>query len=333
MNYDVDILREALDMATAKSQYYLAQMAYNDAVEVEANKTREMHELKPASWWEKTFNTDGHLRRREEAVRIQMDLTLAKQNIQLFGLWRTSLNDSKERYESGPYEKVIRKMRHMYPSITGSSEMQVRQQAVSGELDERNILLYAYSKRGQLKAFQQSQEQCLAKARDAQELSKQLAQLDSPSFFHRIFNTSANQRYKQTKNALTSAKNKALSGYQTANQQKEQQRPDALEYLSGEGEAVIARLEPKYPELREKNHAHEHEQEQKQTQTQDHAPPYSKASPATDYNHTGKYGDSRQQFARRWNLKDTEPSEKEKSQSQYQDHPYALKTAPRTSRD
>ena len=126
MSNDIELLEESLDLETASRQMELAQMGYNDAVETEANKTREMHELKPASWWAQTFNTDGELRRREEGTKISMALNTAKRQKETYSTWKVALNPSAEKFEKGPYKKIIRELKKSYQGISGKSPSAVR---------------------------------------------------------------------------------------------------------------------------------------------------------------------------------------------------------------
>ena len=157
MSNDIELLEESLDLETASRQMELAQMGYNDAVETEANKTREMHELKPASWWAQTFNTDGELRRREEGTKISMALNTAKRQKETYSTWKVALNPSAEKFEKGPYKKIIRELKKSYQGISGKSPSAVRAQALTGELDERNALIWAYSAKAQLKEYKSLQ--------------------------------------------------------------------------------------------------------------------------------------------------------------------------------
>lgn len=249
MSHDIDILQEALDMEMASGQFDMAQMGFNDAVEQEANRTRELHELKPASWFTNVFNTDGELKRREEAVKIQMGLTHAQEKKEIFQLWRGALEPANDRYRKGPYQKIITELKKHYKGVVPKTPGQIRTDAVLGDLDQRNALLWAYSTQAQQNEFKKLQGAGSACAIEMANTAGALANLQKPSIFARMFNTPASQAYTQEKNRL-SAKQAALKHhYRDIQIQREPLKEPALAF-SMYGKKVIAAYEEKHPDLK-----------------------------------------------------------------------------------
>ena len=245
---DIDILEEALDLETASRQMDLAEMGYNEATEQEANRQREMHELKPASWWATTFNTDGELRRREEGVKIQMALTSAKQSKDVFSLWRSALEPSSDKFKKGPYLKIISQLKKFYPDVGKKSGTAIRQQAVSGELDERNALITAYTKQQAFTNFKQAQQGACAGAQALRDVAKQESMLEKPSLFHQMFNTKQFQSYSKQSNDLKETKSKLEQKYQEHCKKKTAHQSEAFEYVV-HWKSKQEQLKKKYPEL------------------------------------------------------------------------------------
>ena len=231
MNNDLDLLEEALDLETAHRQMELAEMGYNDAVETESNKTREMHELKPASWWAQTFNTDGELRRREEGTKISMALNTAKRQKETFSTWQIALSPSAEKFKNGPYAKIIRELKKVYQGVSGASPSAVRAQAIDGALDERNALIWAYSSKSKHAQFTSLQKSGASASSQRLENIKQLEGLQKPSLFAQIFNTPANKQYVQQKDALLKDQSHLKEKYKNIQKEREPLRSDATQYV------------------------------------------------------------------------------------------------------
>ena len=252
MSHDIDILQEALDMEVASGQYDMAQMGFNDSVEQEANRTRELHELKPASWFASVFNTDGELKRREESVKIQMGLTHAKEKKEVFQLWRGALATSAEKYNKGPYKKVIAELKKHYKGVVPRSPGQIRTDAVLGDLDQRNALLWAYSTRAQQEEFKKLQVSGSACAVEMANNAGAIANLKKPSIFARVFNTPASRAYSQEKTKLENKQVKLKKQYQEIQEQREPLRDAAIAY-SFYGKKTIEKYEDKHPDLKPEN--------------------------------------------------------------------------------
>lgn len=252
MSNDIELLEEALDLETASRQMELAQMGYNAAVENEANKTREMHELKPASWWAQTFNTDGELRRREEGTKISMSLNTAKRQKETFGTWQTALAPSSEKFQKGPYQKIIRELKKSYQGISGKSPSAVRSQAIMGDLDERNALIWAYSAKDQLKEYKQLQTAGGSVAEQLLENTQKMQSMKKPSIFAQVFNTKSNQAFVKQRENLMTERASLQDKYKTIQDKREPLRQGAHEYVLYAA-PLVAGLEMKHPDLKKKN--------------------------------------------------------------------------------
>lgn len=252
MSNDIELLEEALDMETASRQMDLAQMGYNAAVETEANKTREMHELKPASWWAQTFNTDGELRRREEGTKISMSLNTAKRQKETYSTWQTALSPSADKFKNGPYQKIIRELKKSYQGVSGKSASAIRSEAVMGDLDERNALLWAYSTKAQLKEYKALQVSGGQVADQLLENTKQMQGLKKPSVFAQVFNTAGNKAFVQQREQLLSKRAELNKEYQAIKDKREPLRQGAHEHVLYAA-PMIAALELKHPDLKKKH--------------------------------------------------------------------------------
>lgn len=252
MSNDIELLEESLDLETASRQMELAQMGYNDAVETEANKTREMHELKPASWWAQTFNTDGELRRREEGTKISMALNTAKRQKETYSTWKVALNPSAEKFEKGPYKKIIRELKKSYQGISGKSPSAVRAQALTGELDERNALIWAYSAKAQLKEYKGLQMAGGSVADQLLENAQKMQSMKKPSIFAQVFNTPSNQAYAKQREALMTQRSALKEQYQGIQDKRAPLRQGAHEYVLYAA-PLVAALEMKHPDIKKKN--------------------------------------------------------------------------------
>lgn len=252
MSNDIELLEEALDMETASRQMDLAQMGYNSAVETEANKTREMHELKPASWWAQTFNTDGELRRREEGTKITMSLNTAKRQKETYSTWQSALTPSADKFKNGPYKKIIRELKKSYQGVTGKSAGAIRSEAVLGDLDERNALLWAYSTKAQLKEYKALQVSGGDVAGQLLENTKQMQSLKKPSVFAQVFNTKGNQAFVKQRDELMSKRSSLKKEYQDIKDKREPLRQGAHEYVLYAA-PMIAALEMKHPDMKKKH--------------------------------------------------------------------------------
>jgi len=251
MNNDPEILQEALDLEEASTQMELAQMGFNDAVEIESNKTREMHELKPASWFAQTFNTDGEVKRREEAVKISTTLTAAKERKEIFSAWSTALNPAHVKFKKGPYQKIITELKKAYPSVSASSGQRIRLQAITGELDERNALLWAYGGQEKNTQFKQLQQQGANTAQALAVNAEKISKLNTPSLFAKVFNTPVNKSYKKQLNNLLEEKKLLEKSYNDIKEKREPLRADSIEYVKY-GKRVISELESKHEDMKKR---------------------------------------------------------------------------------
>lgn len=249
VNNDIEILEEALDLETASRQMELAQMGYNAAVETEANKTREMHELKPASWWAQTFNTDGELRRREEGTKISMSLNTAKRQKETFSTWQQALSPAAEKFKNGPYLKIIKELKKSYPGVTGKSASAVRAEAVLGDLDERNALIWAYSSKAQLKEYKQLQTAGGSVSAQLLENTQKMQSMQKPSIFAQVFNTTSNKAFVQQREALMTERTELKEKYQSIKDKREPLRQGAHEYVLYAA-PIVAALEMKHLDIK-----------------------------------------------------------------------------------
>lgn len=252
MSNDIDILEEALDLETASRQMELAEMGYNAAVEIEANKTREMHELKPASWWAKTFNTDGELRRREEGTKITMSLNTAKRQKETFSTWQHALTPAADKFDKGPYRKIIKELKKSYQGVTGQSASAVRSQALLGDLDERNALIWAYSSKAQLKEYKELQTAGGDVAGQLLENTQKMQSMKKPSLFAQVFNTKTNKAYVKQRESLMAQRSVLKEQYQHIKDKREPLRQGAHEHILYAA-PLMAALEMKHPDLKKKN--------------------------------------------------------------------------------
>lgn len=252
MSNDIELLEEALDLETASRQMELAQMGYNAAVETEANKTREMHELKPASWWAQTFNTDGELRRREEGTKISMSLNTAKRQKETFSTWQQALTPAADKFDKGPYKKIIRELKKSYHGVSGQSAQAVRSQALLGDLDERNALIWAYSTKAQLKEYKQLQTSGGDVASQLLDNTKQMQGLKKPSIFAQVFNTKSNQVFVKQRESLMAERSDLKEKYQSIKDKREPLRQGAHEHVLYAAPLMMA-LEMKHSDLKKKN--------------------------------------------------------------------------------
>ena len=252
MSNDIELLEEALDLETASRQMELAQMGYNSAVETEANKTRELHELKPASWWAQTFNTDGELRRREEGTKISMSLNTAKREKETFSTWQQALTPAADKFQNGPYQKIIKELKKSYQGVNGKSPSAVRSQALLGDLDERNALIWAYSSKAQLKEYKQLQTAGGDVANQLLENTQKMQSLKKPSVFAQLFNTKSNQAFVKRRDDLKTERAALKEKYDGIKEKREPLRRGAHEYVLYAA-PLVAALEMKHSDLKKKN--------------------------------------------------------------------------------
>lgn len=255
MSNDIDILEESLDLETASRQMELAQMGYNAAVETEANRTREMHELKPASWWAQTFNTDGELRRREESTKISMFLNTATSQKETFSTWQQALVPASDKFKKGPYQKIIRELKKSYPGIAGKSASAVRSQALLGDLDERNALMWAYSSKAQLKQYKQLQTSGSDVAGQLLDNTRKMQSIAKPSIFAQVFNTKTNQAFVKQREHLMAERSVLKEKYQNIKDKRAPLQQGAYEHVMYAA-PLLAMLEKKHPDLKKKNEEH-----------------------------------------------------------------------------
>ena len=252
VNKDIEILEEALDLETASRQMELAQMGYNAAVETEANKTREMHELKPASWWAQTFNTDGELRRREEGTKISMSLNTAKRQKETFATWQQALSPAAEKFKNGAYQKIIKELKKSYHSVKGKSASAVRSEALLGDLDERNALIWAYSSKAQLKEYKQLQTAGGSVSAQLLENTKKMQSMQKPSIFAQVFNTKSNKAFVKQRESFMTERTALKDKYQQIKDKREPLRQGAHEYVLYAA-PIVAALEMKHLDIKKKN--------------------------------------------------------------------------------
>lgn len=252
MNNDIEILEEALDLETASRQMELAQMGYNAAVETEANKTRELHELKPASWWAQTFNTDGELRRREEGVKISMSLNTARRQKETFSTWQQALTPASEKFKSGPYQKIIKELKKSYQGVTGKSASAIRSGAMLGDMDERNALIWAYSSKAQLNEYKQLQTAGGNASEQLLENTQKMQSMPKPSIFAQVFNTKSNKTFVKQRDALMAERAVLTTKYQSIKDKREPLRQGAHEYILYAA-PIINALAMKHTDIKKKN--------------------------------------------------------------------------------
>lgn len=228
---DLDILAEASDLQMASRQMDLAELTYYEAAETASNKQRELHELKPPSWWEKTFNTDGALRHREAQKEMQMSLNFAKDTMTTMATRQVVLNPAATKFKKEGYDVLLAKLQKVYGSAKKKAPADIIQKAQSGQLAQGDALAYASSTAFAAKAYQKSVKEGSLISEQREKLSKQISDLPQPGIFATLLKTKSFQAYKKQKEQLETKAHALKEKHHNIGQVKKKNHQAAFEYF------------------------------------------------------------------------------------------------------